>query len=58
MKSMDDKQFKTMMKAASVFQGGVRIVQRIRTMLLSHAALVVAVAVILIAVLLRWLGIM
>jgi spore maturation protein SpmA len=58
MKSMDDKQLKMMIKAAGFLQGGARVVQRIKAFLFSNAALVVAVVVILLAILLRWLGVM
>ena len=58
MKNMNENQVKMMMKAASVVQGGARLMQRVKAFLLSNAALVVAFAVILLAVTLRWLGVM
>ena len=57
-KGMSDTQMKMMLKAANVVQGGARAVQRVREFVLSRTALMLALAVVLLAVLLRHLGIM
>ena len=58
MKGMSDTQMKVMMKAATVVQKGAKAVQKTREALLSRTALLVAIAVVLLALLLRYLGIM
>lgn len=56
--SMSDTQLKLMTKAAVTMQSAARGVQKARAFLASRAALVVAVVVLLIALLLRYLGVM
>lgn len=58
MKNMSPGMMKFMTQAAGVVQGGVRAAQQARQFLASRTMLVVAVAVLLIAILLRVLGIM
>eukprot|EP00195_Chlamydomonas_chlamydogama_P015335 CAMPEP_0202894950 /NCGR_PEP_ID=MMETSP1392-20130828/4243_1 /ASSEMBLY_ACC=CAM_ASM_000868 /TAXON_ID=225041 /ORGANISM="Chlamydomonas chlamydogama, Strain SAG 11-48b" /LENGTH=129 /DNA_ID=CAMNT_0049579809 /DNA_START=1 /DNA_END=390 /DNA_ORIENTATION=+ len=57
-KGMSDTQMRMMMKTASVVQGVGQAAARTKEVLLSSRTLVVALAVILLAVLLRYLGIM
>jgi hypothetical protein len=58
MGGMSDAQMKVMMKAATTIQAGMRSFQKAKQFMVSKAALVVAVAILILAVVLRWLGIM
>ena len=58
MKGVSEPQMKMMLKAAGVVQGGVRLYQRAKQLLLSRAVLVISLAVVLLAVVLRYLGLM
>lgn len=49
---------KMMMKAASVVQGGAAAVQKTKEFMLSNLMLVAGLAILLLALLLRWLGVM
>ncbi|GFH28993.1 TPR_REGION domain-containing protein [Haematococcus lacustris] len=58
MQGMSDTQLKMMVKAATVVQSGARVVSRAKEFLYSRPLLVAALLVLLLAVLLRWLGVM
>lgn len=58
MKGVSEPQMKMMLKVAGVVQGGVRMYQRVKQLLLSRAVLLISLAVVLLAVLLRYLGLM
>jgi hypothetical protein len=58
MRNMSDSQVEMMAKAASVLSKGAARARAARDWLASRQALVVALAVLLLAVLLRWLGIL
>lgn len=58
MQGMSDTQMKMMMKAAGAVQKGAQVVAKTKEFVTGRMGLVVAIAIILLAVLLRWLGIM
>lgn len=58
MKGMSDSQMKMMMGAANVMQRGANAFVKTKEALLSRSTLLVAIAVVLLALLLRYLGIM
>ncbi len=58
MRGMSDTQMNLMIKVATTAQKGARVYRKARAFLASRAALVLAVVVLLVAFLLRWLGYM
>lgn len=57
-KSMSPTQMRMLTRAAGVVQAGVQTARKAREWLTSNVVLVVALVLLLIAVLLRWYGIM
>jgi hypothetical protein len=58
MKGMSDSQMKMVLKAAQVVQSGTKVIQRTKEFILSKGALALALIVLLMAVMLRLLGVM
>ncbi|KAF5825963.1 hypothetical protein DUNSADRAFT_5646, partial [Dunaliella salina] len=58
MRGMSDTQMNIMLKVATTAQKGARAFSKARAFLASRAALVIAILVLLLAFLLRWLGYM
>ncbi|GAX77330.1 hypothetical protein CEUSTIGMA_g4776.t1 [Chlamydomonas eustigma] len=58
MKGMNDSQMKMMLKAAQVVQSGAKVVQKTKDFILSKGALLLALLLLLIAVILRFFGVM
>jgi len=58
MQGMSDTQMNMMLKVANTAQKGARVYSKTKSFLASRAALVVALVVLLLAFLLRWLGYM
>jgi len=58
MRGMSDTQMNIMLKVATTAQKGARVYAKARAFLASRAALVIAILVLLLAFLLRWLGYM
>lgn len=58
MRGMTDKQVKVMMKLATTAQKGARAVSRVKAFMSSRAALLIALAVLVLAFVLQWTGVM
>jgi hypothetical protein len=58
LKRLSPGQVRMLTKAATVAQASVRGVRRVREILASHAVLIAAALVLLVALVLRWYGIM
>lgn len=58
MKNMSDTQVKVMMKAANVVQGGVKAVKKTKDFFMSKNALLIALLIVILAIILRYLGVM